>query len=399
MELPGFVVFVALSLLIVLILRIRYLSGQIRELNEALQIELSTSKSQREINQKQASTIRQSQESINQITRRNEELLRLLKEKSRAIPWLVELIADLHWAQDERDAKWLETKKHPAASAAESVREHGREKKKLRIEKRLVEYRLALMDNLFPWLSDIGFTDAENVAEAKAREATDDNEDPVAHWVSKDEWSKLTVTERNQRALDRYKKRNKTDWEIGRDFERFIGFHWETEGRDVTYHGAIKGFDDFGRDLIVTGKSGKVALIQCKYWSKHKVIPEAAIFQLMGSTVSYYIEQTGHAPPDLATLYKGIQPYLYSSARVAPRIRDIALAMGIKIKDDVIMGDWPMVKCNIAPDGERIYHLPMDQQYDRVKLSKSNECNAWTILEAEANGFRRAKRWRSAEVT
>ena len=30
---------------------------------------------------------------------------------------------------------------------------------------------------------------------------------------------------------------------------------------------------------------------------------------------------------------------------------------------------YPMIKCNISPkDGEKIYHLPMDQQYDRVVI-------------------------------
>jgi hypothetical protein len=161
----------------------------------------------------------------------------------------------------------------------------------------------------------------------------------------------------------------------------------------VTYHGAIKGFDDFGRDLTIIGRTGKIALIQCKYWSKHKTIPEAAVFQILGSTVNYYIEQTGHPPPKLASLYQCIQPYLYSTASLASRIRAIALAMKIKVKDDLVMGDWPMVKCNIAAGGGRIYHLPMDQQHDRVKLVRPGECYAWMVAEAEKRGFRRAKRW------
>ncbi len=52
-----------------------------------------------------------------------------------------------------------------------------------------------------------------------------------------------------------------------------------------------------------------------------------------------------------------------------------------------------MVKCNIAANGERIYHLPMDQQYDRVVIAKKGECYVRTVAEAERLGFRRAKRW------
>ncbi len=67
--------------------------------------------------------------------------------------------------------------------------------------------------------------------------------------------------------------------------------------------------------------------------------------------------------------------------------------MGIKIIDDAKMPDWPMVKCNISSNGERIYHLPMDQQYDRVKISKPGEKYVQSVGEAEAEGFRRAMRW------
>jgi hypothetical protein len=341
---------------------------------------------EREEHQKKDAALRKAEQNV-------KELTHLLEEKSKAMPWLADLVADLHWVHDERDARRLETKKHPARTAAETVRAHAQEKKQLRIEKRMVEYRLALIDSLFPEFRDIGFQDAEQLAEAKASEAGDGTNDPAAKYLTPDEWSKLSVTERNQRALDRYKKRAKDCWEIGRDFERFIGHKFDSEGYDVVYHGAIKGYDDFGRDLIITERSGRVLLVQCKFWSQHKVIPEAAVFQLLGSTVSYYIEQTGHAPPDLKTLYQCIQPCLFSSTRVAPRIREIALAMGIKVEDTLAMKDWPMIKCNVAADGERIYHLPMDQQYDHVKLAKPGECYCWTVADAEAKGFRRAKRW------
>jgi hypothetical protein len=239
------------------ILRIRALSTRFREVDATLRAE-------REANRKKDATIGEIREKLNLQSQSNEELVRLLKEKSAAMPWIAEMVADVLWVRDERDAEQLETKAHPAPKAAETVREHAQEKGRLRIEKRLVEYRLALMESLFPWLREIGFADAEKVAEAKVREADDDG-DPVARWLSKDEWSSLSVTERNQRALDRYKERAKSDWEIGRDFERFIGYHWENNGYDVVYYGAIKGFDDFGRDLIITGKTGKIALIQCKY--------------------------------------------------------------------------------------------------------------------------------------
>ncbi|PLX05703.1 MAG: hypothetical protein C0596_19085 [Marinilabiliales bacterium] len=62
-----------------------------------------------------------------------------------------------------------------------------------------------------------------------------------------------------------------------------------------------------------------------------------------------------------------------------------------------IIGEFPRIKCNINKDENgnetRIYHLPMDQQYDRTKIDKKGELFAFTVKEAMDNGFRRAKRY------
>ena len=54
-----------------------------------------------------------------------------------------------------------------------------------------------------------------------------------------------------------------------------------------------------------------------------------------------------------------------------------------------------MIKCNINQGSkERIYHLPFDQQYDRIKIVLSlGECYAPNVAEAERLGFRRAYRF------
>ena len=55
------------------------------------------------------------------------------------------------------------------------------------------------------------------------------------------------------------------------------------------------------------------------------------------------------------------------------------IILGIQIQP------YPMIKCNIAPrDAEKIYHLPMDQQYDKVVIGDNpGECYAHTVKEAE----------------
>ena len=55
---------------------------------------------------------------------------------------------------------------------------------------------------------------------------------------------------------------------------------------------------------------------------------------------------------------------------------------------------FPRIKCNISQrSGEKIYHLPFDQQYDKTLIeTNKGECYALTVAEAEEKGFRRALR-------
>ena len=55
---------------------------------------------------------------------------------------------------------------------------------------------------------------------------------------------------------------------------------------------------------------------------------------------------------------------------------------------------YPQIKCNVSKDGERIYHLPFDQQYDATVIEKDKgECYVSTVQEAEKLGFRHAMRY------
>ena len=53
--------------------------------------------------------------------------------------------------------------------------------------------------------------------------------------------------------------------------------------------------------------------------------------------------------------------------------------------------EFPRIKCNIN-SGEKIYHLPFDQQYDRTQIKNEGEFYAYTIKEATSKGFKRANR-------
>jgi len=70
--------------------------------------------------------------------------------------------------------------------------------------------------------------------------------------------------------------------------------------------------------------------------------------------------------------------------------------LGIRVEQEKPLEKYPIIKCNISNDGEKIYHLPFDQQYDKTIISKPGEFYAETVKESMDKGFRRAWRWTGA---
>ena len=79
------------------------------------------------------------------------------------------------------------------------------------------------------------------------------------------------------------------------------------------------------------------------------------------------------------------------SGSLAEKKKELNIELKEKMKMDK---QYPCIKCNISVKGEKIYHLPFDQQYDRTKITpKKGDLYVATVAEAEAAGFRRAKKW------
>ena len=75
----------------------------------------------------------------------------------------------------------------------------------------------------------------------------------------------------------------------------------------------------------------------------------------------------------------------------------MADVLNVKIVENYPLGNFPRIKCNTNynefREKTKIYHLPMDQQYDRTIVTKNKgEFSAFTVKEAEDAGFRRAFR-------
>jgi hypothetical protein len=203
-------------------------------------------------------------------------------------------------------------------------------------------------------------------------------------------------------ALDRYlQNRNKSKWQIGRDYEMYTGYVFQEKGFDIEYKGIIDGFDDLGRDIIAKNDF-QICIIQCKYWAQYKEIHEKHIFQLFGTTVEYWLKNFKNSKSDnfhefaeLITTNK-LRPIFITSTALSSRAKDMAKSLHIEVIEKFPINEFPRIKCNIAAKTEeKIYHLPFDQQYDKTIISKDRgEFFATTVKEAEDEGFRRAFKYR-----
>ena len=316
-----------------------------------------------------------------------------LEEKTNGFPWVANAYADFRQAEIESIEYILKTKKNPSIKAADTLKEYKQKfkeaDKRSFIYKGIVDY----YETLFPWLVDFRDAPDDVIKQTRDLPADDKVEDPAQRLLSQAEWSSLSKTEKFQIALDRYKARRKSKWEIGREFERFVGYEYEQAGWDVTFFGAVKGLEDMGRDLILK-KGGTVRIVQCKYWAKDKVIHEKHIFQLFGTCVLYSIDNNLINDYALLGRSRVVPGVFVTSCSLSETAKTAAAFLGIQVIEHKKMEDFPCIKCNIGRTGDKIFHLPFDLNYDKIKIEPDKgEFYCASIREAEAAGFRRAYRW------
>lgn len=342
------------------------------------------------------------EEKTNELKEVENNIVRIVEEKTKGFPWLADAIAQYYELEDLKLSNYLKHKKHPAIKSAKKISEIAREKriieKQFRITRNLIKY----YESLFPWLPEFIGEDIDDLIEQVAnKEKEEIGEDPVSFYLTQGEYNQLSTTVRNQLALDRYKKKKKSPWELGRDYERYIGYLYEKDGYNTYYQGIEKGLEDLGRDLIAKRKN-EVKVIQCKYWAKHKTIHEKHICQLFGTTLKYWVEEKklnlSNKPEFLIKLGKRneLMGVFITSTGLSDVAKEFANELGIEVKENFPLEDYPAIKCNISMrTGEKIYHLPIDQQYDKTIIEEErNECYVETVAEAEKLSFRRAWRWK-----
>lgn len=289
------------------------------------------------------------------------------------VPYIAKAYADYIYTIDSKVSEQLVKKSHPAISAALTVKQYAKENKSLRQQNKEYEYLL----------SELMFDESDTQTDYEDFECANDEEDTVTYFITKEEYQRLNEEERNQLALDRYmQKRHSRSW-IGRMYERYIGYLYEMKGWTVIYRGIELGVKDQGIDLICR-KEDRIHFVQCKCWSTNKTIYEKHLCQLFGACI--YQEETNKGLQEMKT-----SPVFICTTKIDATAAAVANILGIKLHEIHFDKEYPMIKCNINK-GERIYHLPFDQQYDRTIIKNRGECYVRTVKDAMKMGFRRAKR-------
>lgn len=322
-------------------------------------------------------------------TKRTELLRRLERTQDQTYPWLAELRADAYETAEAQWVEYLKSKNRPAMQKASEVGSiiHGA-LRQARMAAKQAEYQVHFYESLFPWLLDYKeLPPLEAFSYTQGEDAPPEDEAAaIRQYLSPEDWFSLSEAERYQLVLDRYIARNKSNWEVGIEYERYIGYLCEKRGFGVTYNGARTKLEDMGRDLVLR-RDGEVILVQCKRWASDKTVHENHVFQLAGSVFEYQYQH-----PEIS-----VSGVLVTSTKLSDVANRCAASLGIQVYPGVPFQEYPRIKCNIGRDGSRIYHLPVDQQYDNVVIAADGEFYAATVVEAEAAGFRRAYRWSGSQ--
>ena len=326
-----------------------------------------------------------------ELENRKKNLDKILESNLTSAPWLAGMMADFITYDIEIEAKKLDwgcnVERQKKVAAIREIRADAKQ----RIEEaKLAVYQLKYLIALYPSLEDVLETDYSDLDFT----GQIPEHDPVYDWIEKDEWKSLSENQRNQLALDRYvQSRKKSKWQIGRDYELSVAFEFMQDGFIVDTCGSYLKFEDMGRDIIAR-KNGRVYIIQCKYWSQDKLIHEKHIYQLYGTAISYSIENN--------KTHEKIVPVFVTNISLSSTAKQAAKLLHVTVYENHPLINFPRIKCNIGKKDEfgcstKIYHLPMDAQYDATRINAPGECYAYTVEEAVSKGFRRAYKWQGGK--
>ena len=283
----------------------------------------------------------------------------------------------------------MKYKPHPAKST-EKYNDLRRKLQDTMMHLKMESYQMIFLQELFPELKQ--YMEDESsllfLKQYKNLDVFNERRDRTHDWMTEEEYRRMGVDERNQLALDRYANRKLTNSEAGLEYERYVGYLLRTKGYNVEQNGIVSGVHDLGRDIIATRWSvnGSITyVIQCKRYSVNSdvwVVRENTVCQTYGTSIEYELSHP--------YLFNKIIPVIVTTKELTETAKRFADRLGVEVWV-IPMGKYPMIKCNInQKTGEKIYHLPFDQQYETTQINQNGECYAFTVKEAVGKGFRRA---------
>ena len=127
---------------------------------------------------------------------------------------------------------FLRYKQYPAQKAADTVSQLRKDARRAIMESKEMEYKYLFLLDTFPELKQYVDDEESLVHLSDFNNYGDfvDGRDRVLDWISQEEYNRLSVDERNQLALDKYKHRHKSNWEIGMEYELYIGYLLRKDG-------------------------------------------------------------------------------------------------------------------------------------------------------------------------
>lgn len=335
---------------------------------------------------KEKNIIEKEKSSIEEKMRKQKQLL----DSKTPFCEVAQMRADYETCIYEKEEYYLRYKPHPAESSADKVKLIRGKLNEAIIELRTQSYQMLFLQDLFPelkqYMEDEGSLLFLN--QYKNFDVFNERRDRTHDWMTEEEYRRMGVDERNQLALDRYANRKLTNSEAGLEYERYVGYLLRTKGYNVEQNGIVSGVHDLGRDIIATRwtANGSVTyVIQCKRYSVNSdiwIVRENTVCQTYGTSIEYELSHP--------YLSNKIIPVIVTTKELTETAKRFADRLGVEVWI-VPMGKYPMIKCNINQrTGEKIYHLPFDQQYETTQINQNGECYAFTVKEAVDKGFRRA---------
>lgn len=130
--------------------------------------------------------------------------------------WAADYLAEIYAQRHELIAYNLTIQKRAARKAAEEIKSMRQEKKQIFAENLLLKQKLNLYRDYFPFLADLDEEIMCNPSdEFSEAEDIDQTFDRARNYLTAEEYQKLSTTDKNQLALDRYLSRNLSKVQIG----------------------------------------------------------------------------------------------------------------------------------------------------------------------------------------